>query len=208
MEDVLEVYQRPIDAKVPLVCMDEFSKQLLSDPTPPLPMRPNSSAKKDYEYVREGSVSSFVFALPHEGLRHLYTSETGKRTAQDWAKSIKYLVDEIHPEADKIVLVMDNLNTHKTASLYATFPAEEARRIADKLEIHYTPKHGSWLNMAEIEIGKLTGSGLKERISSQEEMEKQMQAYLEKANHAPKPIEWQFANQEARVKLKSLYPTI
>lgn len=208
MEDILEVYEREVNPEIPLVCMDEFSKQLLSDPTPPLPMKSNSMAKQDYEYVREGCVSSFIFARPHDGLRHVYTSLSGKRKTQDWAHSIKYLVDEIHPDAKKIVLVMDNLNTHKTASLYATFPPEEARRIAEKLEIHYTPKHGSWLNMAEIEIGKLCRSGLKERIASQVQMEKQIETYVERANQSPKPIQWTFTNQEARVKLKSLHPTI
>ena len=208
MEDILEVYAREFDPQRLLVCMDEFSKQLLSDPTPSLPMTPNSSAKQDYEYIREGCISSFIFARPHDGLRHIYTSPSGKRTTHDWAHSIKYLVDEIHPDAKKIVLVMDNLNTHKTASLYATFPPEEARRIADKLEVHYTPKHGSWLNMAEIEIGKLCRSGLKDRIASQVEMEQQIETYLNRVNESPKPIQWTFTNQDARIKLKSLYPTI
>ena len=207
MEDILTVYSRPIDEKRPLVCLDEFAKQLLKDVTPTLCSRPGSIAKQDYEYIREGFASSFMLALPHLGKREIFTSENGTHNANDFAHAIKYLSDEVLPDAEKIVLVMDNLATHSTTSLYKAFPAEEARRLADRLEIHYTPKHGSWLNMAEIEIGKINRCGFKERVGSISEFKSQIEAYLQRVNKSSTPINWLFKTKDARIKLKSLYPT-
>ncbi len=154
MEDVLDVYTRPYDPLRPQVCMDETSKQLLKDTTQPLPMGPGRVERRDYEYERDGVVNLFLFCEPLRGRR--WVNVTERRTKTDWAHQIKELVDERYPEAEQIVLVMDNLNTHTPASLYEAFDPKEARRIADKLEIHYTPKHGSWLNMAEIELSVLS----------------------------------------------------
>ena len=208
MEDVLALYALPRDENRPLVCLDEFSKQLLSDVTDPIPLSVNHPIRQDSEYVREGSATAFMIALPHEGVRHVYFSPTGKRKAVDFAGSIDYLLNTLLPEAEKVQLVMDNLNTHKTASLYEAFPPEKARKLSERLEIHYTPKHGSWLNMAEIEIGKLVKSGLKERVPSLDAMKEQVNKYLERVNERPSPIEWQFTNKDARIKLKHLYPSI
>jgi len=207
MEDVLEVYQRPIDPMQPLVCLDEFAKQLLSEIRSPLPARPDNLAKYDSEYVRQGSVTGFMLAMPHLGQRDVFISQTGRRTAVDFAHCLEHL-EGLLPDAQKIVLVMDNLNTHTVASLYKAFAPEKARRLCERFEFHYTPVHGSWLNMAEIEIGLLTRGCLNRRIESAELMKSEIKAYLNHKNKNPVPIKWQFTNQNARIKLHSIYPSI
>lgn len=207
MEDVLEVYARKPDPARPLVCLDEFAKQLLSHANDPLPMQPGQIEKKDYEYVREGTVSGFMIASPHLGKREVYVSESGRRTAKDYAMAMRHLADEIHPDAEKIVIVQDNLNTHKIDSFYAAFEAPEARRLAERFEFHFTPKHGSWLNIAEIEISALNRCCLKERIATVEEFKTETSAYTGRKNQKSVPINWQFTNEKARVKLLSLYPS-
>jgi len=208
MEDVLEVYHRPPDPQRPLVCLDEFAKQLLSETRAPLPAEPGRPARCDYEYVREGSVTGFMLAMPHLGCREVFVSEEGRRTARDFANCLDYLANTVLPEAPRIVLVIDNLNTHRAASLYETFPPEKARELCERFEFHYTPRHGSWLNMAEIEIGLLARTCLERRIGSREEFRSEIQAYLEWKNRDPRPIQWQFTNEQARLKLKSLYPSV
>jgi len=208
MEDVLEVYRRPFDGDRPLVCLDEFAKQLLSETRAPIPPTQGHPARHDYEYVREGSVSAFMLAVPHLGAREVFIGESGRRTAKDFAACLDHLATDLLPEAEKIVLVMDNLNTHREASLYEAFPPEKARSLCERFEFHYTPKHGSWLNMAEIEIGLLVRGCLDRRIGSRCEFRSEIKAYLERKNENPKPINWQFTNEKARIKLKSLYPSI
>lgn len=208
MEDVLEVYQRPAAPLRPLVCLDEFSKQLLSEVRAPLPATLGSLAKQDSEYVREGSVTGFMLAMPHLGERDVFVSESGRRTAIDFAHCLDHLAHNVLPEAEKIVLVMDNLNTHNEASLYKAFTPEKARGLCERFEFHYTPTHGSWLNMAEIEIGLLVRACLDRRIESVSKMRKEIAAYLTAKNSKPAPIKWQFTNEDARIKLHSIYPTI
>jgi hypothetical protein len=208
MEDVLEVYQRPPSAEAPLVCLDEFAKQLLSESRTPVPAAPGRPARHDYEYVREGSVTGFMIAMPHFGQRDVFVGPDGRRTTKDFAECLDHIANKLLPDAEKIVLVMDNLNTHKTASLYETFEPEKARALCERFEIHYTPKHGSWLNMAEIEIGLLARTCMDRRIASQEIFRSEVSAYLQWKNARPKPIAWQFTNEKARVKLKSLYPAL
>lgn len=208
MEDVLAVYARPPQGDIPLVCIDEFAKQLLSETREPVAASPGQLAREDYEYMREGSVSGFMIALPHLGKRDVFVGADGRRTAKDFAACLDHLANKLLPNAAKIILVMDNLNTHKEASLYEAFPPEKARALCERFEIHYTPKHGSWLNMAEIEIGLLARTCLDRRIGSVAEFQKEVAAYLEWNNLNSKPINWQFTNEKARGKLKSLYPTI
>jgi len=208
MEDVLEVYQRPLDPLRPLVCLDEFAKQLLSETRTPLPTIPDSVAKQDSEYVREGSVTGFMLAIPHLGQRDVFIDESGRRTSIDFAHCLDYLANTLHPGAEKIVLVMDNLNTHKEASLYKAFSPQKARALCERFEFHYTPTHGSWLNMAEIEIGLLVRACLDRRIESVERMRREVTAYLSAKNSKPNPIKWQFTCEDARIKLHSLYPSI
>ena len=208
MEDVLEVYQRPTDPLRPLVCLDEFAKQLLSETRTPQKATVNHIARSDSEYVREGSVTGFMISMPHLGKRDVFISESARRTSKDFAYCLDYLANNILPESKKIILVMDNLNTHKEASLYQAFAPEKARKLCERFEIHYTPKHGSWLNMAEIEIGLLVRSCLNCRIPSPEKMRKEVNAYLLWKNSNPVPIKWQFTNQDARIKLHSIYPSI
>lgn len=208
MEDVLEVYHRPPDDSRPLVCLDEFAKQLLSETRLPIPATASHPARHDYEYVREGSMSGFILAVPHLGGRDVFIGEDGRRTGKDFAACLDYLANRVLPEADKIVLVMDNLNTHKEASLYEAFPPEKARALCERFEFHYTPKHGSWLNMAEIEIGLLVRGCLDRRIGSVEEFRSEIKAYLDRKNETMRPIKWQFTNEKARIKLKSLYPSV
>ena len=206
MEDVLDIYQQPYDPKRPLWCMDEKPFQLLGESREPLPMRPGDVAKVDSEYVRNGTASIFCFIQPHTGeIRH-FVEPT--RTAVDWAEKIKYLVDEIEPDAEKIVLVMDNLNTHCVSSLYKAFPPSEARRIARKLEVHYTPKHGSWLDIAEIGINIMTRECLNRRIGGIDKLKEELKEWNEDYNRKSSPINWQFQSSDSRVKLKSLYPDI
>jgi len=206
MEDVLSVYQRPLDEKRPLVCLDEASKQLLSDERPALPMATGQPVRQDSDYVRNGTASLFMVSEPLAGKRHIHVS--AQRTCLDFARVILPLVDVLHPDAEKIVLVMDNLNTHTPASLYRAFAPAEAKRLSDKLEVHYTPKHGSWLNMAEIELSVLARQCLSERMNDKENLQKQVAAWQERRNASAVTIDWRFTPDDARIKLKKLYPTI
>jgi DNA-binding Lrp family transcriptional regulator len=206
MEDILDVYQKPYDPKYPLWCMDEKPYQILGEAREPLPMRPGDLATVDSEYVRNGTVSIFCFIQPHTG--KLLHSVEPTRTAVDWAEKIKYLVDEVEPDAEKIILVMDNLNTHNISSLYKAFPPEEARRIAKKLEVHYTPKHGSWLDIAEIGINIMTRECLNRRIPSIEALKEELKAWNDEYDKDPSPVNWQFQTTDSRIKLKRLYPDI
>ena len=205
MEDIPDVYETPRDPNRPLVCMDEKPYQLLGEAREPLPMRPGDCIKIDSEYVRNGTCSIFVFAAPLEGIRHV--SVLAHRTALDWAEQIKYLCDEMFPEANKIVLVMDNLNTHKPSSLYKRFHPEEARRLLRRLEIHYTPKHGSWLNNAEIELNIMTRQCLARRIENIDVLCAQLNAWECHRNDCGATVRWQFKTSDARTKLISLCPT-
>jgi transposase len=205
MEDVLDVYHRPYDPKRPLVCVDEKSKQLIADARPPLPPRPGDVAKEDYEYVRHGTVNLFVAFEPLANWRRVDVTE--RRTKVDFARFIKSLVDGRYRDAEKIVLVMDNLNTHSAASLYEAFEPAEAKRLADKLEIHYTPKHGSWLNMAEIELSVLSRE-IAGRIGQRSTLEQVIGTGVARRNDAGKSVDWRFTTADARIKLKRLYPLI
>jgi transposase len=206
MEDVLAVYQRPYDPLRPQVCMDETSKQLVSEVTPPLPLGPGQVERVDYEYERQGVANLFLVSEPLTGQRHVQV--TARRTKQDWAYLMKALVDVWYPWAITIVLVMDNLNTHVAAALYETFAPAEARRILEKLEIHYTPKHGSWLNMAEIEFSILGRQCLDRRIESQEALLREVIAWEQERNEKSIRVDWRFTSKDARIKLKHLYPSI
>lgn len=206
MEDVLDVYERPYDAMRPVVCMDEKPYQLLGEIRDSWAMRPGDNKKVDSEYVRNGTCSIFAFIEPLGGKHH--TSVRERRTATDWAEEIRYLVDTMYPAAEKIVLVMDNLNTHRMASLYKKYAPEEARRILKKLEIHYTPKHGSWLNVAEIELNVMTRQCLNRRIDNIDELRKELSAWETKRNQLQAKVQWQFSNEKARVKLVSIYPQL
>lgn len=206
MENILDFYKRPYDETHPLVCMDESSKQHIKETREPIPAKPGSVEKFDTEYERNGVSNLFMFFDPLEGRRHVVV--TDQRTAVDWAHQIRYLVDEMFPHAKRISLVMDNLNTHTGASLYKAFAPAEARRILDKLEIHYTPKHGSWLNMAEIELSILSRQCLDRRIPDQDTLKKEVAAWQEKRNAIARPMEWRFTTEDARIKLKKLYPTL
>lgn len=208
MEAVLDLYALPPDPKRPLVCLDEFSKQLLSEVTEPIPAAPGRVKRQDAEYVREGSASAFMIAAPHSGLRQVYISQDGRRTALDYADAIRVLCDEMFPDAEEIQLVQDNLNTHDLSSLYKRFPAEVANRLARKIRIHYTPKHGSWLNIAEIEISVLSRQALSARIPDLETFRSQIEQNLSLRNENPSPVNWQFTSTKARVKLKRLYPSV
>ena len=206
MEDVLEVYTRPYDERFPQVCLDEKSKQLLAEVREPLSVRPGHPARQDYEYEREGTANLFIVSEPLAGWRHI--SVTERRTKIDWAHCIKELVDVHYPEAERIVLVMDNLNTHTPAALYEAFTPAEARRLASKLEIHHTPKHGSWLNMAEIELSVLARQCLDRRIPDRESLAGEVGAWEAYRNAAESSIDWRFTAEEARIKLKRLYPQV
>ena len=206
MEDVLSVYQRPLDEKRPLVCLDEASKQLLRDARLPVPMKAGQPARQDSEYIRERD-GQFVHGLrPLLGWRNVEV--TDRRACQDFAQVIKTLVDEQFAQADKIVLVLDNLNTHTPASLYRAFVPAEAKRLADKLEVHYTPRHGSWLNMAEIELSVLARQCLSERMDDKAHLQEQVAAWQQRRNASAVTIDWRFTTDDARIKLKKLYPTI
>ena len=206
MEDVLDVYKRAADPSRPLVCMDEAARQLIGETRVPLAAKPGEVLREDYEYVRNGVANFFMFFAPLEGKRHVKV--TARRTKKDWAAVVKELVDEMYPRAEKIVLVMDNLNTHTPASLYEAFAPAEAKRIADKLEIHYTPKHGSWLNMAEIELGILGRQCLDRRIGEFAVFEKEVAAWQADRNAAKAKVNWQFTTADARIKLVRLYPSL
>jgi hypothetical protein len=206
MEDVLDVYTRPYAPRRPQVCLDEASKQLLADIRPPLPARPGAPAKRDSEYARHGTAALFMVCEPLAGRRHVRVRT--RRTAVDWAHVIKELVDELYPDADTIVLVMDQLNTHSPASLYEAFPPAEAKRLADKLTIHHTPKHGSWLNMAELELSVLARQCLDDRIPDQPTLATAVAAWEADRNAAESVIDWRFTTPDARIKLKHLYPAL
>lgn len=206
MEDVLDVYERPYDEKRPVVCMDEKPYQLLGDARASWAMRPGDDRKVDSEYVRNGTCSIFAFVEPLGGRHHVSVKE--HRTAIDWAHEIKFLADEMYPGAEAITLVMDNLNTHAPGSLYKAFQPEEARRIRKRLDIHYTPRHGSWLNIAEVELNVLTRQCLNRRIDSIGRLRDEMAAWEACRNQQAAKVDWQFRTPDARMKLKSLYPSL
>jgi transposase len=206
MEDVLDVYKRPYNPKRPQVCFDERPKQLVAQIREPLAGYPGQPARYDYEYKRNGVANIFMMFEPLVCKR--YVKVTQRRTKKDWAECIRQMVDELYPQAEKIVLVMDNLNTHKKASLYEAFEPVEAKRLADKLEVHYTPKHGSWLNMAEIELSVLSRQCLAERMDNICRLNSEATAWAEKRNIKESKVDWRFTTEDARIKLKKLYPSI
>ena len=206
MEDVLEVYTQPNDSKRPQVCMDETSKQLLADIQEPLPVQPGQPQRVDYEYKREGVADLFMFFEPLAGKR--YVKVTDQRTRKDWAIAMQELSDGIYPQAEKIVIVMDNLNTHSSASFYETFEPDEARRLINRFEFHYTPKHGSWLNMAEIELGVLLRQCLTRRIADKATLQTEVNAWQKDRNAKVVKVNWRFTSADARIKLKHLYPVL
>lgn len=206
MEDVLEVYQRPADPKRPLVCLDEASRQLLDDLRASLAMEPGQPLREDSEYQRNGTANLFMLFAPLLGWRHVEVTE--RRTALDFAQVVKQLLTVHYPDAEKVVLVMDNLNTHKASNLYEAFPPEEARAYCERLEIHHTPKHGSWLNMAEIELSVLARQCLDRRLPDKTFLTREVRAWEEARNQAGMTVNWHFTTQDARIKLKKLYPAI
>ncbi|HET7719586.1 MAG TPA: IS630 family transposase [Acidimicrobiales bacterium] len=206
MEDVLDVYQRPYDEARPLVCVDEAPKQLVGEARQPLPARPGAPARYDYEYRRNGTANLFMAFQPPSGWRHVEVTE--RRTARDFAELLRWLVEDIHQEAERVVLVVDNLNTHTAACLYEAFEPGRARRIARKLEWHYTPKHGSWLNVAEVELAALSKQCLDRRIGSIGELRGQVAAWEEERNERFAGVKWRFTTADARIKLHRLYPSI
>jgi len=206
MEAVLDVYTQPYDPHYPVICMDESSKQLVGETRQPLPVEPGQPARYDYEYQRNGVCNLFLFCEPLVGWRHIEVTE--RRTQHDWAWAMKTLVDDYYPAADRIRVVLDNLNTHVPASLYATFPPAEAHRLLRRLEFHYTPKHGSWLNIAEIEFSVLSRQCLERRIGSKATLIREVAAWEARRNADPTPVTWRFTTRDARIKLKRLYPEI
>ncbi len=206
MEDVLDLYHRQRDPKRPLVCFDETNKEQHIEVVEPLPVAPGQPVRYESTYERNGVSNIFMFFSPLENWRH--AKVTDRRTSSDWAACMKDLVDVHYPDAERIVVVQDNLSTHTPAALYMAFAPEEAKRIWDKLEFHYTPKHGSWLNMAEIELSILSRQCLDRRIADQPTLKQEVAAWEARRNTAKATVEWQFTNADARVKLKKLYPTI
>ena len=206
MEDVLEVYQRPYDESKPMVCLDEASKQLVAETRKAISLGPGQPKRVDAEYRRCGTASVFMLNAPLEGRRHVQVRE--QRTRDDFAEVIRELCDQLYPAAEKIVLVMDQLNTHGTASLYQAFVPSEARRLAEKLEIHHTPKHGSWLNMAEIELSILSRQCMNDYFESREQLAGRVAPWQRSRNDKQAGINWRFTTADARIKLKRLYPTI
>jgi DDE superfamily endonuclease len=206
MEDILDVYKRPRDADCPLVCLDETSKQLIEETRTPIAAKKGQTARYDYEYQRNGVANLFMMFAPLEGWRHVKV--TDRHTAIDYAHALKDLADTHFPDAETIVLVQDNLNTHKPASLYEAFPAAEARRLAMRFEWHYTPKHGSWLDMAESELGVLSSQCLARRIADKDALVTQVEAWVADRNKRNAKADWQFTTDDARVKLKRLYPSL
>jgi hypothetical protein len=204
MEDVLDLYQQPYDSAAPVVCMDEASKQLVGEVRRPIPSQPGRPGRVDYEYERRGTANLFMFVEPLAGRRRVRV--TNRRTAVDWAEEVKRLLDEDYPDAQVVRLVMDNLNTHSLGSLYEAFEPAEARRLAERLEIHYTPKHGSWLNVAEIELRVLSGQCLDRRIPERSELVREVRAWEQARNERTVGVDWQFTTADARIKLKRLYP--
>ena len=206
MEDVLEVYHRPHDPNRPQICIDETSKQLLEHTREPLAVRPGSPAREDDEYKRNGTANIFLCVEPLTG--NTVVKATDRRTKIDFAHFIREICDGPYQDAEKIVLVMDNLNTHSPASLYEAFPPAEARRLVEKLEIHYTPKHGSWLDMAEIQLSVLSRQVLSQRIGSFEELQKILKCWEAQHNTDGHTISWRFTTEDARIKLRRLYPSL
>ena len=206
MEDVLDVYQLPHDPEVPVVCMDETNKQLVAETSVPIPAAPGSVARVDYEYKRNGTANIFMFSEPLAGWRRV--SVTDQRTKVDWALAVRELLDTHYAEARLVRLVMDNLNTHNIGSLYEAFEPEEARRLAKRLDIHYTPKHGSWLNIAECELSVLARQCLNRRIPTKDDLEREVRAWQEERNASTVGVVWQFTTEDARVKLRRLYPQL
>jgi uncharacterized small protein (DUF1192 family) len=206
MEDILEVYQRPYDRQRPLVCLDESSKQLIAETRVPIAAKPGQPGRHDYEYRRNGTANLFMMFAPLEGWRHVKV--TDRHTAVDYAQVLKELSDTHFPGSAKIVLVQDNLNTHKPASLYEAFPPAEARRLVERFEWHYTPKHGSWLDMAESELGVLSSQCLDRRIPDQQVLKVEVEAWEADRNRKHARADWQFTTADARVKLRRLYPAL
>jgi hypothetical protein len=206
MEDILTLYKRPYDPEVPLICMDETSKQLTKETRRRIEAKPGRAERYDYEYERNGVGNLFMFYEPFGGRRHV--SVTTHRTKIDWAQQIKIMLCNHYPQARKVILVMDNLNTHTGASLYEAFPPEEARNLYERLEIHPTPKHGSWLNIAEIELRVLMGQCLNRSIPDAEALEREVCQWESQRNRLGAKVDWQFSTAEARIKLKCLYPSL
>jgi len=206
MEEVLDLYKRPYDPRKPLVCFDERPKQLISEMRNPIPVKQGHAARYDHEYRRNGVANIFMMFEPLAGKREVKV--TARRANEDFARCMYKLADEIYPQAQKITVVMDNLSTHKKSALYEVFAPAEAKRIADRLEIHYTPKHGSWLNMAEIEISVMSRQCLAERMDSFAQLESEINAWQKKRNLTASKVDWRFTTDDARIKLKRLYPII
>ena len=205
MENILDTYKLPYDEEIPVVCMDESPKQLIEE-VAGTPMKKGQEARVDYEYIRHGMVNIFIANEPLKGKRLVEVTEY--KTKKDWARFVKRIADEMYPDAKKIKLVMDNFNTHDASSFYETFPPDEAKRLRDRFEFIYTPKHGSWLNMAEIELHVLNGQCLNRHIATIEEVTDQVVAWQQHRNNKNATINWQFTNDQARIKLKKLYPSI
>ncbi len=206
MEEVLDLYKKPYDPRHPMLCMDELSTQLIGEVRDPLPTAPGKPLKYDTEYTRNGTVNIFMTFEPLAGTR--FTQVTARRTKLDWAHYMKALVDDRYPEAERLCVILDNLNTHNKSSLYEAFAPLEAKRIADKLDLHYTPKHGSWLNMAEIELSHLSRQCLAQRIAAKDTVITQVEAWTQSRNAKQAKAQWQFTTADARVKLRKLYPTV
>ena len=204
MEDVIEAYHRPYDATRPLICIDESSKQLVSEVRAPLPARPGAPARHDYEYKREGTANLFMISEPLPGWRHVEV--TDRRTAKDFAEVLGWLAEDLHPDADRLVLVTDTPNTHGPGCLYEAFEPDRARRIAERLEWHYTPKHGSWLNVAECELAALSGRCLSRRTGSAARLRQVVEAWENERNEREVGVDWRFTTADARVKRRRLYP--
>lgn len=204
MEDVLEVYKRPYDPQRPLICMDEMPKQLLTDTRETLPVQPGNAERFDYEYKRGGVADVFMLFEPLAGKRHIEITDQRRRV--EWAEVMRIVADELYPEAEKIVVVLDNLNTHVLAAFYLTFAPCEARRLIERFEFHYTPKHGSWLNMAEIELSALVRQCLDRRIPNKDILIREVKSWEDQRNSEVIKVHWQFTTADARVKLKNLYP--
>lgn len=204
MEDIISVYQQPYQAEFPVICMDEKPVQLLADTRLPIPMKPGTIKKFDNEYIRQGTCSIFLFTEPLSGWRRAEVST--RRTRIDWAKQLRILLEVDYPDAEKIILVMDNLNTHHICAFYEAFPPEKAFEYAQRLEIHYTPKHGSWLNIAETELSVLGSQALRQRVPTQTELAEIVHAWAAKRNQQQRGVDWQFTASDARIRLKRLYP--
>jgi len=206
MEDVLEVYKRPYNPAIPVICMDEQPTQLIKETRMKIAVEPGKVERVDYEYERNGTATNFMFTEPLGRWRKVNIRQ--RKTSIDWAYEVKELLDQDYPDAEKVILVMDNLNTHKVASFYEAFDPKEARRLAERREIHYTPKHGSWLNVAEIELSVFTQQCLDRRIPDRDTLQQEAKAWYRKRNGNQKAVDWQFTTEKARIKLKRLYPQI